>query len=932
MSINIYSEGVYKSSDSLDFLKNVWSYTSLEAQCFCIVIVENSKLVFKHFCLNDYGEYSKLLKAVRKYINSVRDIGGKHIYFQVLPLSAKPREGRGTAKDVSVGGWLWADLDYKEVVDKPGFEGCRELEDYALECYYTDRGKVIHVVRPPLKRVLEDVKTKLGLEPYYVVDSGAGYHLYFKLMYEVDASRLRRLEEYIVDLLGGDQQSKDLARILRLPGSVNPRVARLVKVIYQGSTEVDPSDLEQRLATKPKPSSIQKMRELRELSDSDILRITELIKDSYRPGYRQFLLLYLSGWMAKAGVSPITAVKIAKQLYESTQDADPLKTRLSAVIYSYRKAGVNVDEYASEIEFLCGIKPYGLEREIDESKVKGVTGLQEILETTLGEDRALAVIHELSEVLESISPFKDSVIELVDYERQIYAVANLRKLVIARARRDNNKFIYKERVAIACPTKVVVYVNPIGGVTKYEVLLEGSTLTKPLTIGPATVDEIADRLALEGLVYHRKLITDVLSAIIQAFIRKGRAEVKTEIESPGFYLINDRLTSVKTINYQEMDVGKLKEALLLLNELANVWFKHVQEKFSTIIKWGAVAPFNYVFKQRGKWMHWLYLYGDSATGKTTLGRIVLRLWGLTGVNEKTGSSIDTVPRIGYVLSMSTYPILINEPGNALSKEDVVEAIKNAIDTTLVRGKYVKTSYIEIPALSPLIFTSNKFMPQDDALVRRLRIITFSFGEKIPLDRQKEFKEKVEPRLSLLSEIGKCITKIVIEGGLPDSVDYMELGKALLGKCYENAGLPVPEWLGLEYAESVDIHSSIVEEFGERLKKYINDSFARYVSRIVEIDAERAKYTTLSVDTVTLEQKLRILLEKNLLAGFRVLEGGNVAITSSLLREIGLEGRISLKSLSEIMGWEYKPVRVKAVKEVIKASVTSIDSLVKLLSP
>jgi len=267
----------------------------------------------------------------------------------------------------------------------------------------------------------------------------------------------------------------------------------------------------------------------------------------------------------------------------------------------------------------------------------------------LGEDRALAVIHELSEILQTLSPYRDSVVELLDYEKQLYAVANLRKLVIVRAKRVNNTLVYKERVAVVCPTRVVVvYSNPIGGVTKYEVVFEGATLQKPLVVGPALVDEIADRLAVEGLVYHRKLIYDTLSAIVQAFIRKGKAEVKTEIEAPGFYLVDGRLVTVK-YSVESVNTEKLKQALELLNELAEVWFKHVQDKFSTIVKWGAVAPFSYILKQKGRWIQWLYLYGDSATGKTTLGKLILRMWGLDAKHEKTGASIDTVARLGVQL-------------------------------------------------------------------------------------------------------------------------------------------------------------------------------------------------------------------------------------------------------------------------------------------
>ncbi|MEM4788164.1 MAG: hypothetical protein QXV28_09330, partial [Ignisphaera sp.] len=505
----------------------------------------------------------------------------------------KPAKGRGSEKDVRIGRWLWVDYDYKETVDRAGFEGCKELEDYALECYYTDSGKVIHVKRPPLKQVLEDVKGRLGVEPWFVVDSGAGYHLYFRLSREVDASTVKRLEEWLVDRLGGDPQSKDLARILRLPGSINPRTRRLVQVIYQKPEEIDPEKLLERAEVEKLEAHLEKTartQALRELSDSEILRITDLLKDAYRPGYRQFLLLYLSGWLAKARVSPLSVVRIAKTLYESTGDSDPLKTRLSAIIYSYKKAGIDVDAYSSDIEALTGVKPYGLEREIQEEKVKGVSGLQEILESTLGEDRALSIIHELSEMLQTLSPYRDSIIELIDYEKQLYAVANLRKLVIARAKRVNNILVYKERVSVVAPTRVVVYSNPIGGVTKYEITFEGATLQRPLVVGPALIDEIADRLSIEGLVYHRKLIYDVLSAIVQAYVRKGKAEIKTEIESPGFYLVDNRLVSVK-YSVESFNTEKLRQALMLLNELAETWFKHVQDKFSTVIKWGAIAPF-----------------------------------------------------------------------------------------------------------------------------------------------------------------------------------------------------------------------------------------------------------------------------------------------------------------------------------------------------
>jgi len=80
---------------------------------------------------------------------------------------------------------------------------------------------------------------------------------------------------------------------------------------------------------------------------------------------------------------------------------------------------------------------------------------------------ALEIIRRVEEILGVSSPYRDSVIEILDYEKQLYAVANLRKLVVVRARRETEGLRYKEKVATGAPTHVEVYVNPLGGVVKY---------------------------------------------------------------------------------------------------------------------------------------------------------------------------------------------------------------------------------------------------------------------------------------------------------------------------------------------------------------------------------------------------------------------------------------------------------------------------------
>jgi len=651
--------------------------------------------------------------------------------------------------------------------------------------------------------------------------------------------------------------------------------------------------------------------ELRELSTAEVNKVVELLKGAYRPGVRQYIWLFLSGWAAKAGVSPLSIAKALKQLYEEVGDTDSLRTRASAIVYSYKKAGVDVGVYAKEFEDTLGVKPYGLEREIREEDVKGRSGLQEILESVLGEAESLEVIRGLEEIFGRASPYRDSIIEVLDFEKQLYAVANLRKLIVARARRvEGRGLVYRERVFIGAPTSVIVYVNPVGGVTKYKVVWEVSTRPKPVEIGPAYIGDVLDRLRAEGLVTAGRFADDVLNAVIEGFIRRGRAEVRAEIESPGFYYVDGRVVAVG-FDVREPVFEELREALILLDELA-VWYKHVLDRFATVVKWGLLAPFNYVLKQRGRWVRWLYLYGASRTGKTTLGEVVLKIWGLGAGNTKTGGSIDTPARLGYVLSQSTFPVLVNEPGNALSREDIVEIVKNAVESTVVRGKYHRGSYVEIPSLAAVIFTSNKYIPRDDALLRRLQVLRFTYGERVEEGKAAVFERDVKPRLDKLRALGVFTAWYVTSNA--SILGGEDPARAILEEAYRRVGLELPQWVGLKVAGEECFEESIVEDVRSFLRERVNNAFFKAI-REVYIEGVSGK------GELPLKDRVRIVLEKQLLP-WADLRDNEVVITTGVLGELkDVIGDIGgLKSLAELLGWEYgvrkvggKPVRCIVAK-------------------
>jgi predicted RNA-binding Zn-ribbon protein involved in translation (DUF1610 family) len=155
------------------------------------------------------------------------------------------------------------------------------------------------------------------------------------------------------------------------------------------------------LKERAKRQATSALGSFRELSDDEVIEVKELLRRAYKPGSRQLLWLFLAGWGAKAGVSPVSIAKVLKALYHETGDSDPLRMRAGAIIYSYKKAGVGLEAYSSPLRELLGVEPYGLEREVEEAEVKGRAGLREIIEEALGEEEASRVLGELEGVFGS---------------------------------------------------------------------------------------------------------------------------------------------------------------------------------------------------------------------------------------------------------------------------------------------------------------------------------------------------------------------------------------------------------------------------------------------------------------------------------------------------------------------------------------------------
>jgi hypothetical protein len=129
-------------------------------------------------------------------------------------------------------------------------------------------------------------------------------------------------------------------------------------------------------------------------------------------------------------------------------------------------------------------------------------------------------------------------------------------------------------------------------------------------------------------------------------------------------------------------------------------------------------------------MPWIYAYGQTYTGKTTFGRIILSIWGKhrdKRIHDIGFSNADTIPRFGRAVSYNTFPILINEVSLTDDRQkQLVEALKHAVQSKTARGRLATRFTAEyISALSPCILTGNSSPSDDPAFRRRFIYIYFS---------------------------------------------------------------------------------------------------------------------------------------------------------------------------------------------------------------
>ena len=549
-----------------------------------------------------------------------------------------------------------------------------------------------------------------------------------------------------------------------------------------------------------------------------------------------------------------------------------------------------------------------------------------------GEYDANTVLKTISQILRHHNPFfgqlddtvvqelSEHIYEVICYNPLTLVIAHSEKKQIlhgkvAELAESKVQHIHYDNVIInAIPTKVTKYENPSNIEIKYEIEFETPT-GQSLRIQSANLEDILGYLKINGFVYKVRAAEEALPAILHAYYREGSVTIKREIETPGFYLIDNKIEAYKVDHKRPTDEEIKKCADLLLSLQSEYKRKEI---FPTFLKWGIMSPFSYILKQIDgeEWMPWLFPYGWTNTGKTTNGKIVLAIWKKHKDKTKHDigfSAADNVARFARAISYNTYPVLINEVQlNDDRQKQLVETLKHAVQSQTARARLMSRSVAEyISALSQCILTSNDLPPQDPAFRRRIIPIYYSKADEPSQEEIEQFNTILRTGLDTLGILGDFAANYILENQeilVNCKSNWIDIAKRILVEFFKAAGKEVPEWIEY-FVEETQVQDAALEQ--EQIVRVffirtINDDFIRnYRALIPREDVAEV------INENTIDKRLDFCCNKELIPFLRVKDDC-ILISHDIIHELKnhrINSIMHLTHLARMFQSEVKPVNL-----------------------
>lgn len=421
---------------------------------------------------------------------------------------------------------------------------------------------------------------------------------------------------------------------------------------------------------------------------------------------------------------------------------------------------------------------------------------------------------------------------VIDYEN--LTIEEVRVVKFEEEYRESGKIILAN-FSVYAIVKYLPLSRELSPLYEFHLILdEGGKVMLPPQTFTETIGQLKE---IAGAVARSNKIVDTMNNAVTLANKIGKLITKKDPPYPGFFYIDKEILS--TVKYEDPSVTEMKEALEEIHQFSD-HFQEFKEQLNFILHWMVMAPFSFFKKQRGDSdkLGTLYMYGSSRAGKTIIAMLSCHIWKRDIDKSIVGAGmLHSEASFGKNVSESTFPVILDEGERIFSKknEGLLATFKNSVFYTNVRGRYNPSSgrYEQIPALAPMIMTSNASHPTNAALGARLNTLEFMMDKNRTKDEIREFNNKFDPEnpkgpLNKLQHIG-AFTATYIEAN-KDILDesWGRAAEIIWEAIYDYAEISMPEWMN----KCKD--ASGLDEAWEAEEEEIYTAFRRLVLRNAEV--------------------------------------------------------------------------------------------------
>lgn len=439
-----------------------------------------------------------------------------------------------------------------------------------------------------------------------------------------------------------------------------------------------------------------------------------------------------------------------------------------------------------------------------------------------------------------------------------------------------------------------------------------------------------------GIVLKPREYKGIINEIINEYIKLEQIHTIEEIPVPGVFCnpLNGNLARADN----ESSVPITLPSRDSVNQAIGVWedledvYPGDNSKLAHILRWGLLSPFSYILKTRFVWQPMLFLYGASRTSKTTLAEISLCPYSkITEEISIGGGAFNTDYRIGYALSRQGIGTIINEPSATINNDNYCDLLKRAIESGISREKNENGIHTKIPAYSNMCFTSNSFIPTNDAFVRRADYIEFTKNERLSDDDVKLFNKTFHhqnwnnTRFLDLRPLGDYMVYYVAQDVNILGNSHQDIVFSMINSLFDYVGEKPFNWL-FSMPELMDIGASdneVLSEFRRMILKEYRD-LTRNSSKIYEAAFDTSMSYDDNFNPIPVSHSddfaklLRATIESNNIPYLhynKVRDDEYVIVNTSVKNALndfnGLQ--ITCKGLADYMGYKYDTISYQGHK-------------------